>query len=82
LLKIAPVAAPDAPDPRLSQEIAQAERPRPEVPGEDFCAFSGAVPETSGNGNLGLAQYRLGHFDETLATFREADRFDTPEVSL
>jgi DNA-binding winged helix-turn-helix (wHTH) protein/tetratricopeptide (TPR) repeat protein len=29
----------------------------------------------------GLTQIQLGRFDDALATFREADRFDTPEVS-
>jgi DNA-binding winged helix-turn-helix (wHTH) protein/Flp pilus assembly protein TadD len=31
--------------------------------------------------NLGLTQIQLGRFDDALATFRQADRFDTPEVS-
>jgi DNA-binding winged helix-turn-helix (wHTH) protein/tetratricopeptide (TPR) repeat protein len=32
--------------------------------------------------NLGLAQCQLGRFAEALATFEEADRFNTPRVSL
>jgi DNA-binding winged helix-turn-helix (wHTH) protein/tetratricopeptide (TPR) repeat protein len=31
--------------------------------------------------NIGLAQIRLGRFEDALATFKQADRFDTPEVS-
>jgi DNA-binding winged helix-turn-helix (wHTH) protein/tetratricopeptide (TPR) repeat protein len=31
--------------------------------------------------NLGMDQVQLGHFAEALATFKEADRFDTPQVS-
>jgi DNA-binding winged helix-turn-helix (wHTH) protein/tetratricopeptide (TPR) repeat protein/TolB-like protein len=31
--------------------------------------------------NLGLSQLYLGRFDDALATFQQADRFDTPEVS-
>jgi DNA-binding winged helix-turn-helix (wHTH) protein/tetratricopeptide (TPR) repeat protein len=31
--------------------------------------------------NLGLAQDQLGRFSEALATFKDADRFDTPQVS-
>jgi DNA-binding winged helix-turn-helix (wHTH) protein/tetratricopeptide (TPR) repeat protein len=31
--------------------------------------------------NLGMAQVQLGHFAEALATFKDADRFDTPRVS-
>jgi DNA-binding winged helix-turn-helix (wHTH) protein/tetratricopeptide (TPR) repeat protein len=31
--------------------------------------------------NLGMAQDQLGRFSEALATFKEADRFDTPQVS-
>jgi Flp pilus assembly protein TadD len=31
--------------------------------------------------NLGAAQLRLGRFEDALATFKQADRFDTPEVS-
>ena len=31
--------------------------------------------------NIGLAQLRLGRFDDALATFEQADRFNTPEVS-
>ncbi|MEP9380215.1 tetratricopeptide repeat protein [Aquabacter sp. CN5-332] len=31
--------------------------------------------------NIGLAQIQLGRFEDALATFEQADRFDTPEVS-
>ena len=31
--------------------------------------------------NLGLTQIQLGRFEDGLATFRQADRFDTPQVS-
>lgn len=31
--------------------------------------------------NLGLAQDQLGRFSEALATFKDADRYDTPQVS-
>jgi DNA-binding winged helix-turn-helix (wHTH) protein/tetratricopeptide (TPR) repeat protein len=31
--------------------------------------------------HLGLAQIQLGRFEDALATFKQADRFDTPEVS-
>ena len=31
--------------------------------------------------NTGIAQIRLGRFEDSLATFKQADRFDTPEVS-
>jgi DNA-binding winged helix-turn-helix (wHTH) protein/tetratricopeptide (TPR) repeat protein len=31
--------------------------------------------------HIGLAQIQLGRFEDALATFRQADRFDTPEVS-
>jgi DNA-binding winged helix-turn-helix (wHTH) protein/Flp pilus assembly protein TadD len=31
--------------------------------------------------HIGLAQLQLGRFEDALATFRQADRFDTPEVS-
>jgi Tfp pilus assembly protein PilF len=31
--------------------------------------------------NLGMDRVQLGHFAEALATFKEADRFDTPQVS-
>jgi DNA-binding winged helix-turn-helix (wHTH) protein/tetratricopeptide (TPR) repeat protein len=31
--------------------------------------------------NLGMAQDELGRFSEALATFKEADRYDTPQVS-
>lgn len=31
--------------------------------------------------HLGLAQLQLGRFDDALATFQQADRFDTPQVS-
>lgn len=31
--------------------------------------------------NLGLAQIQLGRFEDALATFRQADQFDTPPVS-
>lgn len=31
--------------------------------------------------HIGLAQLQLGRFDEALATFKQADRFDTPHVS-
>lgn len=31
--------------------------------------------------NLGLAQMQLARFDDALATFRQADQFDTPQVS-
>jgi DNA-binding winged helix-turn-helix (wHTH) protein/tetratricopeptide (TPR) repeat protein len=31
--------------------------------------------------NLGLAQLQLGRFEDALATFKQADQFDTPQVS-
>lgn len=31
--------------------------------------------------HIGLAQLQLGHFEDALATFQQADRFDTPRVS-
>jgi DNA-binding winged helix-turn-helix (wHTH) protein/tetratricopeptide (TPR) repeat protein len=31
--------------------------------------------------HIGLAQMQLGRFDDALATFKQADRFDTPQVS-
>jgi DNA-binding winged helix-turn-helix (wHTH) protein/tetratricopeptide (TPR) repeat protein len=31
--------------------------------------------------HLGLAQIQLGRFEDALATFQQADRFDTPQVS-
>ncbi len=31
--------------------------------------------------DMGLDQLQLGRFDDALASFRQADRFDTPEVS-
>jgi len=31
--------------------------------------------------HIGLAHVQLGRFEEALATFRQADRFDTPQVS-
>jgi DNA-binding winged helix-turn-helix (wHTH) protein/tetratricopeptide (TPR) repeat protein len=31
--------------------------------------------------DLGLTQLQLGRFDDALATFKQADRFDTPQVS-
>jgi DNA-binding winged helix-turn-helix (wHTH) protein/tetratricopeptide (TPR) repeat protein/TolB-like protein len=31
--------------------------------------------------HIGLAQLQLGRFDDALATFQQADRFDTPRVS-
>jgi DNA-binding winged helix-turn-helix (wHTH) protein/Flp pilus assembly protein TadD/TolB-like protein len=31
--------------------------------------------------NLGLAQVQLGRFEDALATFKQADQFDTPQVS-
>src|SRR5665213_700229 len=31
--------------------------------------------------HIGLAQLQLGRFEEALATFKQADRFDTPQVS-
>jgi DNA-binding winged helix-turn-helix (wHTH) protein/Flp pilus assembly protein TadD/TolB-like protein len=31
--------------------------------------------------HLGMTQIRLGRFEDALATFRQADRFDTPQVS-
>jgi DNA-binding winged helix-turn-helix (wHTH) protein/tetratricopeptide (TPR) repeat protein len=31
--------------------------------------------------NLGLAQLQLGRFEDALASFKQADRYDTPEVS-
>ncbi|HLF24122.1 MAG TPA: tetratricopeptide repeat protein, partial [Burkholderiales bacterium] len=30
---------------------------------------------------IGLAQFQLGRFDDALETFKQADRYDTPEVS-
>jgi tetratricopeptide (TPR) repeat protein len=31
--------------------------------------------------HIGLAQVQLGRFEEALATFKQADRYDTPQVS-
>jgi DNA-binding winged helix-turn-helix (wHTH) protein/tetratricopeptide (TPR) repeat protein len=31
--------------------------------------------------NLGMTQVQLGRFEDALATFKQADRFDTPQVS-
>lgn len=31
--------------------------------------------------HIGMAQVQLGRFEEALATFKQADRFDTPQVS-
>jgi Flp pilus assembly protein TadD len=31
--------------------------------------------------NLGVTQVQLGRFEEALATFKQADQFDTPQVS-
>lgn len=31
--------------------------------------------------HIGIGQVQLGRFDEALATFKQADRFDTPQVS-
>ena len=31
--------------------------------------------------HLGLTQLQLGRFDDAMATFRQADQFDTPPVS-
>jgi Flp pilus assembly protein TadD len=31
--------------------------------------------------HMGLAQIQLGRFEDALATFKQADRFDTPQVS-
>ena len=31
--------------------------------------------------HIGLAHVQMGRFEEALATFRQADRFDTPQVS-
>lgn len=31
--------------------------------------------------HIGLAQLQLGRFDDALATFKQADRYDTPQVS-
>ena len=31
--------------------------------------------------HIGIAQVQLGRFEEALATFKQADRFDTPQVS-
>ncbi len=31
--------------------------------------------------HMGVAQLQLGRFDDALATFKQADRFDTPQVS-
>ncbi len=31
--------------------------------------------------HIGISQVQLGRFDEALATFKQADRFDTPKVS-
>ncbi len=48
-------------------------------------ACAGALTFDPWNGlllyNLGLAQIKLGRFEDALATFVQADRFDTPEVS-
>lgn len=48
-------------------------------------ACAGALTFDPWNGlllyNLGLAQLKLGRFEDALATFAQADRYDTPEVS-
>ncbi len=48
-------------------------------------ACAGALTFDPWNGallyNLGLAQIKLGRFEDALATFIQADRYDTPEVS-
>ncbi len=48
-------------------------------------ACAGALTFDPWNGlllyNLGLAQLKLGRFEDALATFTRADRYDTPEVS-
>ena len=48
-------------------------------------ACAGALAFDPWNGlllyNLGLAQLKLGRFEDALATFIQADRYDTPEVS-
>ena len=52
---------------------------------ESLVACANALTFDPWNGlvrfNLGMAQDELGRFSEALATFREADRFDTPAVS-
>jgi DNA-binding winged helix-turn-helix (wHTH) protein/tetratricopeptide (TPR) repeat protein/TolB-like protein len=52
---------------------------------ESLVACANALTFDPWNGlvrfNLGLAQDQLGRFSEALATFKEADRFDTPAVS-
>ena len=52
---------------------------------ESLVACANALTFDPWNGlvrfNLGMAQDELGRFSEALATFREADSFDTPAVS-
>jgi DNA-binding winged helix-turn-helix (wHTH) protein/tetratricopeptide (TPR) repeat protein len=52
---------------------------------EALVACAGALTLDPWNGlllyNLGLAQLKLGRFEDALATFTRADRYDTPEVS-
>jgi len=52
---------------------------------ESLVACANALTFDPWNGlvrfNLGMAQDELGRFSEALATFKEADRFDTPAVS-
>lgn len=52
---------------------------------ESLVACARALTVNPWNGtalyNLGLTQLQLGRFADALATFEEADRYDTPEVS-
>lgn len=47
------------------------------------CARAASFDPWSGTTlfNMGLAQVQLGRFEDALATFRQADQFDTPQVS-
>jgi len=52
---------------------------------ESLVACANALTFDPWNGlvrfNMGMSQAQLGRFSEALATFEEADRFDTPQVS-
>ena len=52
---------------------------------ESLVACASALSFDPWNGSalyqLGLTQIQLGRFEDALTTFRQADRFDTPEVS-
>jgi Flp pilus assembly protein TadD len=52
---------------------------------ESLVACASALSFDPWNGpalyHIGLAQVQLGRFEDALATFKQADRFDTPQVS-